>query len=259
LAARGQLDLKTAATYIAQANPNASPRDIVEALNQAMPYLKAEEQLQLAQLRIDLQQQMQSTREESLKERERHDIAIEGQAGERIGQAEKRIAQGQERIDIAHQRQTRLEAHQTFNQDMALKNYALKQLQLEERARATGKKEDLDAAKAAFNAGRDLARLRLQEHNFMVDIKPEEKKAMEKDIDGVYQEYVDKLKKMGGGTAPSSPMPVPPATGATPGQGTSLTPSQNQWFKLQSQGWTPQQRAKVISDLKEAGYDTSGL
>ena len=259
LAARGQLDIKTAAQYIARANPNASPRDIVEALNQAMPYLKAEEQMQLAQLRLDMQQQIQATREESLKERERHDVAIEGQSAERIGQADKRIAQKNEQLEqrkLEHQDKV---AHWAFNQDMALKNHALKQLQLEERARATGRKEDIEAAKAEFNAGRELARLKIQEHSFMTDMTPEEKKSMEKDMDRVYQGYVDKLKKMGGGTAPSSPMPVPPATGGTPGQRTLLTPAQNEWFTAQSKGWTPEQRAKVISDLKEAGYDTSGL
>ena len=249
LAQSGQLDIRTAATLIARANPNASPRDIVSALNVAMPYLKAEEQLQVAQLRIDLQEKSLRERHEALYERERHDVQMEDIQRERTGQAEERIKQGQERLDIAHQREARLEAHQTFNQDQQLKNYALKQLQFEEKARATGRKEDIENARQMFMAGRDLARLRLQEHSFMVDMSPEQKKQMDKDIDSIYQDYVGKLKTMGGGSAPSTPVQT----------GTPRTNSQTEWFKAQSKNWSPEQRAKVIQDLKDAGYDTSGL
>src|SRR6516162_6645287 len=112
LAARGQLDIKTAAQYIARANPNASPRDIVEALNQAMPYLKAEEQLQLAQLRIAMQQQR-------AEETERHNRELEAERRRSAEQRDVSLGQRQQEIERREKHEARMEAHQTFNQDMA--------------------------------------------------------------------------------------------------------------------------------------------
>jgi hypothetical protein len=257
LAARGQLTIENAATLIARANPNATPRDIVAGLNKAMPFLKAEEQLQVAQLRIDMQQQR-------AEETERYHKELEAERRRSAEQRDVSLGQRQQEIERREKHEARMAVHQEFNQDQALKNYALKQLQFEERARATGKKEDLEAAKEQAKLGMDMAKLKLQNHNFMYEFKPGEKEALIKDAQSVYDEYVDKLRKMGGGTAPSSPTssaaPVTskPAAGS-PQKTKTMTHSERKWYEEQFKTWSPEQQQRVRDALKAEGYDTGGL
>ena len=242
----GQLDIRTAATLIARANPNAKPRDIVAALNVAMPYLKAEEQMQVAQLRLDMQRERLAESTRLSEERiglQQERVGLEQQ---KVEQAGKRVEQGAERLHQSQERIDNLQAHRQFEQDLQLKQFAQKQIEAERRFAQTGRKEDQAEAKRMYDAGIARARIALQSKSFMVDAPPEEKARITGDVDKLYKSYTDKIEMQRNQGAPAS-------------TGTPRTNSQTEWFKTQSKNWSPEQRAKVLQDLKDAGYDTSGL
>jgi hypothetical protein len=257
----GQLDIQTAATLIARANPNASPRDIVAALNVAMPYLKAEEQMQVAKLRLDLAQQkemdVQRYREDTIGIRER---ALE-QAQKRSEETERHHKETEEatqkRLDQSQQRIVNLEAHRQFERDLQLKNITQKQIEAERRFAQSGRAEDDREAKRLADLGMKRAQIILQSHSFMSDLTDAQRSEIQGQAESIYKSYKDRLEmeqnQRGGG-----PPGIPRDTGAQRGGGTRpLLSSEVEWFKQQQ--YSPEERARRIKDLQDAGFDTSGL
>jgi hypothetical protein len=110
----GQFDLKTAAQAIAKANPGIDGRTLVEALNQALPYLKVEAQQEVIQMRMQLQEQNLQVRRDALDARR---DAME-QRGEQFQERETRLTKENEaRQERFSAREARLGAQAQVRQD----------------------------------------------------------------------------------------------------------------------------------------------
>ena len=207
----GQLDIRTAATMIARANPNAKPRDIVAALNVAMPYLKAEEQMQVAQLRLKMQEEMERDR--------REDRAARLEETTRYHKAEEESKKQHEAGVAARfqQRETRLQAAQDIRQDEHLKEAQFKREKYEQATREGRMKFDRDTWLKMYNAEIAATRTAIQAYSDMNQLPDSARELMIKHMAGELAKVKDRMQQlqdMSATPAPNAPAFTPPGSGA---------------------------------------------
>ena len=207
----GQLDLRTAATLIARANPNAKPRDIVAALNVAMPYLKAEEQMQVAQLRLKMQEEMERDR--------REDRAARLEETTRYHKAEEESKKQHEAGVMARfqKKETRLQAAQDIRQDEHLKDAQFKREKYEQATREGRMKFDRDTWLKMYNAEIAATRTAIQAYSDMNQLPDSARELMIKHMAGELAKVKDRMQQlqdMSATPAPNAPAFTPPGSGA---------------------------------------------
>lgn len=208
----GQFDLKTAAAAIARANPGIDPRTLVEALNQAMPYLKTEAQQEVIQMRQQMQQQNLDVRKDALDARR---DALEQQQSQ-FKDREKRLSDENEakqgRFDA---RESRLAAQASVRQDQAWTRLEQQKQQLQTRIAQGDRRASMSEWRGILDAQHKRAQEILSAYSSNSALPKEQRQKLLDEENQAYTDAIVNMRNLKGGA------------GEQPAKGEDLKPGES--------------------------------
>jgi hypothetical protein len=230
---RQSLDWRQIVQAVQQSNPNIKPDVLAEAVNQFIPMMNQQSQMEWRMVSLQLREQQLQQREHDvmLMEQGRNQRADQASDDRRYGvdtragssaKAEEgrdvrfdKAEEGrntradkarQQRADQFDQREARLQESLKFREDSTYQRLELQKQEAIRKAETAKGKEGLAQVRAIIDAQDKHIRTRIQAYSVMNKLKPDERKKMLDDADAKYNEEIAKLKELGkGGSSKPNP------------------------------------------------------
>lgn len=208
----GAMDWRAIAQAIQQTNPGIKPDVMAEAINQFIPLMNQQSQMEWKQYMAGIAQQRQNTNQERADtSRDQGGQRLE-QNQQRVDQSGERVEQGKQRLDLAGKREERLSAAQIVRQDRQSQELELKAKGLEDRIKRGGERNQLTNWRDAINAQHKRAMEVISANALGSNLNPKEKAALLKEQDAFYRKQLQDMRNAVGST---TERPTLPKAGAT--------------------------------------------
>jgi len=214
---QGQLDWRSIAQKVSQANPGAPPAVIAAAVTKFLPLMNQQAQMEWKQVQLALMGQRQETNQQRADTAQTQGDQRLQQGDKRIGiqqgaetrrteQGDRRLDQGDTRIDQSAAREKRLAASASIRQDQGYQRLELQKQNLERQITQGGDRQKLSEWRATVDAQHKRALEIIQLKAAMMP--DDERKALLKDQDEAYRTNLEEMRNKTGRTTPDANKPA---------------------------------------------------